>query len=129
MSHGLVGLVTALNVALMMATMFLVGRARARFQIKAPAMSGHPDFERVVRVQMNTIEATLMFLPSLWLFALGLNTLWAGVLGLIWLFGRILFMVGYAKPADKRGLGFIIAFAANGVLLLGAFWGLLRQAL
>ena len=30
-------------------------------------MTGHPEFERAVRVQMNTIEQFVIFLPLLWL--------------------------------------------------------------
>ena len=35
--------------------MIAVGRARARYGVKAPATSGNEDFERVYRVQMNTL--------------------------------------------------------------------------
>jgi len=129
MSHGLPALVTALNVVLMFVTMYLVGRARMRYGVKAPATTGNPDFERVLRVQMNTLEASAMFLPSLWLFALYLSSVWAGVLGMLWILGRILFIAGYMRAADKRGTGFMIGFVANALLLLGAFWGLLRMAL
>jgi len=129
MSHGLPALVTALNVVLMFVTMYLVGRARMRYGVKAPATTGNPDFERVLRVQMNTLEASAMFLPSLWLFALYLSSVWAGVLGMLWILGRILFIAGYMGAADKRGTGFMIGFVANALLLLGAFWGLLRMAL
>jgi len=129
MSHGLPALVTALNVVLMFVTMYLVGRARMRYGVKAPATTGNPDFERVLRVQMNTLEASAMFLPSLWLFALYLSSVWAGVLGMLWILGRILFTAGYMRAADKRGTGFMIGFVANALLLLGAFWGLLRMAL
>ena len=42
-------------VALLEYTVFtaLVGRARGRYGIKAPATVGNPDFERVYRVQQN----------------------------------------------------------------------------
>jgi glutathione S-transferase len=129
MSHGLPALVTALTVLLLMATMILVGRARGRHGIKAPTMSGPPEFERTIRIQANSNEAALMFLPSLWLFALYFSSVWAGALGLIWLLGRLLFAVGYARAAEKRTAGFVIAFAAQTLLLLGAIIGLFRAAL
>jgi glutathione S-transferase len=122
-------LVTALTVLLLMATMILVGRARGRHGIKAPTMSGPPEFERTIRIQANSNEAALMFLPSLWLFALYFSSVWAGALGLIWLLGRLLFAVGYARAAEKRTAGFVIAFAAQTLLLLGAIIGLFRAAL
>jgi glutathione S-transferase len=129
MSHGLPALVTALTVLLLMATMILVGRARGRHGIKAPTMSGPPEFERTIRIQANSNEAALMFLPSLWLFALYFSSVWAGALGLIWLLGRLLFAVGYARAAEKRTAGFVIAFVAQTLLLLGAIIGLFRAAL
>jgi glutathione S-transferase len=101
-----------------------VGRARARFGIKAPAITGHPDFERIVRVQMNTLEWMPIFLPALWLFAVYVNDLGAAALGIVWIIGRIIFMVGYTQAADKRGSGFSIQALAAGVLLVGALIGI-----
>ncbi|MCE3005098.1 MAG: MAPEG family protein [Xanthomonadaceae bacterium] len=118
-------LVTLLTVALLMTTMFMVGSARRRFGIHAPATTGHPDFERVFRAQMNTQEATLMFLPCLWLAALHWNAYWAGYIGLAWVAGRFWYAFGYARAAAKRSAGFGIAFLANVVLFGAAAWGLL----
>ena len=70
-----------------------------------PATSGHPDFERVFRVQMNTLEWMPIFLPSLWLFAIYISDLYAAVLGLIWIAGRVLYLTGYSQAAAKRGRG------------------------
>lgn len=118
-------LVTLLTVVLLMTTMFMVGNARRRFGIKAPATTGHPDFERVFRAQMNTIEATLMFLPCLWLAAVHWNAYCAGYIGLAWVVGRFWYAFGYAKAAGQRSAGFGIGFLANVVLLGAAAWGLL----
>ena len=63
-------LVTCLALLLYFLTSVRVAKARATFGIKAPATSGNPDFERVFRVQMNTLEWLPIFLPSLWLFAI-----------------------------------------------------------
>ncbi len=52
--------------------------------IKAPAISGHPDFERYFRVQANTLEWMPIFLPSLWLFALYVSDMGAAAIGLVW---------------------------------------------
>ena len=62
-------LVTLLAIALYFYTGLLVAKARAKFGVQAPATTGHPDFERVFRVQMNTLEWMPIFLPLLWLFA------------------------------------------------------------
>jgi glutathione S-transferase len=99
---------------------FRVGRARAVFGVKAPATTGNADFERVFRVQMNTLEWMPVFLPSLWLFAIYISDGLAAVLGLVWIAGRILYLTGYSQAANKRGLGFGIQAAAAIVLWLGA---------
>jgi glutathione S-transferase len=97
-----------------------VARARAQFKIKAPAISGDPDFERVFRVQMNTLEWLPIFLPSLWLFAIYVSDQIAAVVGLVWIAGRVLYMIGYEQAASKRSRGFAIQSFATGVLLLGS---------
>ncbi|HEY5127915.1 MAG TPA: MAPEG family protein [Bradyrhizobium sp.] len=113
-------LITCLAIALYFLTSIRVAKARAAFGIKAPAISGHPDFERVFRVQMNTLEWLPIFLPSLWLFAIYLSDPVAAAIGLVWIAGRILYMTGYSQAAEKRGRGFRIQAMATGILWLGA---------
>jgi glutathione S-transferase len=114
-------LVTCLAILFYFYTSFQVGKARATFGIKAPAISGNPDFERVFRVQMNTLEWLPFFLPSLWLFAIYISDPIAAAIGLVWIAGRILYMTGYSQAASKRGRGFGIQAMAAGILWLGAF--------
>lgn len=97
---------------------FAVGRARGRYKIAAPATTGNPDFERMFRVQMNTLEALAMFLPALWIAATYGNPTWAGGIGLVWVVGRIWYAIAYAYDAHKRGPGFAIGMLATTVLLL-----------
>ncbi len=113
-------LVTCLAILLYFVTSAQVAKARATFGIKAPAISGNPDFERVFRVQMNTLEWLPIFLPALWLFAIYISDAIAAALGVIWIIGRILYMTGYSKAANKRGLGFGIQASAAILLWLGA---------
>ncbi len=113
-------LVTCLAIALYFFTSIRVAKARAAFGIKAPAITGHADFERVFRVQMNTLEWMPIFLPSLWLFAIYISDPIAAAIGLIWIAGRILYMTGYSQAADKRGRGFGVQAMATGILWLGA---------
>ncbi len=101
-------------------TSVAVARARARYGVKAPAVSGHPDFERYFRVQANTLEWMPIFLPSLWLFAIYVSDIGAAVIGLVWILGRILYFIGYTMAAEKRGRGFAVQALAATVLLLGA---------
>ena len=81
-------LVTLLAVALYFYTGLLVAKARQKYGVKAPATTGNPDFERVFRVQMNTLEWMPIFLPLLWFFVLYVNDWGAALLGLVWLAGR-----------------------------------------
>jgi glutathione S-transferase len=117
-------LVTVLAVALYFFTGILVARARQKFDVPAPAMSGQPDFDRAFRVQMNTLEWMPIFLPLLWLFAFYVSDWAAAVLGLVWIGGRVLYIQGYSAAANKRHRGFGIQAVASGVLLIGAFAGI-----
>ncbi|WP_244533000.1 MAPEG family protein [Geitlerinema sp. PCC 9228] len=100
-----------------------VGRARAKYQIKPPQTTGNPNFERVLRVQQNTIEQMLMFLPALWIFSNYVSSMWGAILGSIWIIGRIVYAIGYYQAAEKRGLGFGITSLSTLVLLVGALVG------
>ena len=113
-------LVTCLAILFYFFTSIRVSKARAAFGVKVPATSGHPDFERVFRVQMNTLEWMPIFLPSLWLFAIYISDPIAAAIGLVWIAGRILYMTGYSQAANKRGRGFGIQAMAAGFLWLGA---------
>jgi glutathione S-transferase len=113
-------LVTCLAIALYFFTSIRVAKARAKFGIKAPAITGNDDFERVFRVQMNTLEWMPIFLPSLWLFAIYISDPVAAVIGLVWIAGRALYLTGYSQAANKRSRGFGIQALATGILWLGA---------
>jgi glutathione S-transferase len=113
-------IVTCLGILVYFVTLFQVSRARATFGVKAPATTGHPDFERVFRVQMNTLEWMPIFLPSLWLFAIYISDAVAAAIGLVWVAGRILYLIGYSRAADQRGTGFGIQALAAAILWLGA---------
>lgn len=84
----------------------LVGQARGKFNVEAPAVSGHPEFERHYRVQMNTLEMLVFFLPTLYLFAQYVNPLIGAGLGLIYLVGRFVYQRSYVKDPKTRSLGF-----------------------
>ena len=118
--HHFTALVTCLAIAFYFFTTIQVSKARAAFGIKVPATSGHPDFERVFRVQMNTLEWMPIFLPALWLFAIYIGDRYAALLGLVWIAGRVLYLTGYSQAAAKRGPGFIIQAVAGLLLWAGA---------
>lgn len=111
--YHVTALVTLLAIAVYFYSSILVSQARRKFGVKLPATSGNPDFERVFRAQMNTLEWLPIFLPSLWLFAIYISDPIAAALGLVWVVGRVLYILGYAQATEKRGRGFAIqAFAA-----------------
>ncbi|HEY3681190.1 MAG TPA: MAPEG family protein [Bradyrhizobium sp.] len=123
--YKLTALVTCLAIAVYFFSSILVSRARVKFGVKLPAISGNPDFERVFRAQMNTLEWLPMFLPSLWLFAIYIGDGIAAALGAVWAIGRILYVLGYAKAVEKRGPGFAIQATATVALWLGAVGAIL----
>ena len=108
---------------------YAVGRARTRYKVPAPAMSGHEVFDRYFRAQMNTLEQLVVFLPSLWLFAHYINA-WAAVaLGLLFIVGRALYFRGYVQAAESRHAGFVLSAIPNVTLLIGALIGVSRAIL
>ena len=118
-------LATLLAVGLYFSTGLLVARARGRTGIKAPATTGHPDFERAFRVQQNTLEWMPIFLPALWLCALFVSDRWAAAGGAVWIVGRVLYVRGYLEAANKRGTGFAVQALASVVLWLAALAGVI----
>src|SRR5271170_4064713 len=120
-------LVTVLAVLFYFYTGFRVPAARRKFGVPVPATVGNPDFERVLRVQMNTLEWMPIFLPLLWLAAYYVGDRSAAAVGVVWIAGRMMYMVGYTAAAEKRGLGFGIQALACVVLLIGALVGIVTS--
>ena len=101
----------------------LVGKARMDTGIKAPAISGNEQFERWFRVHQNTLEQLVVFLPSLWIFAIFVHELTAAGLGLVFFFGRILYCRSYVRDPDSRGPGFMLSALPSMIMLLGGLIG------
>jgi glutathione S-transferase len=118
--YHLTALVTLFAVLFYFYTCLHVAKARATYGIKAPAMFGQPDFERAFRVQMNTLEWMPIFLPALWLFAIYISDATAAAIGVVWIVGRIMYLLGYSKAAEKRSAGFGIQAFASIALWVGA---------
>ena len=124
-----VHIVTALAVLQFIVYGFRVGSARSRYGIKAPAVAGHEMFERRFRIQQNTLEQLIAFLPGLYLFSRYFNPVWAAVLGVVYLIGREMYSISYARDPAKRGPGFGISFLAVAVLVAGGLIGAIRALL
>ena len=120
--------VTVLAVFLCLYTIMLVGRMRSKHAVHAPAVTGAPEFERAFRVQMNTLEQFVLFLPLLWLATVYpvVSGYLAPGFGLIWLVGRILYASGYMANPAKRSLGFNIGAAAVLGLLVLSIVGIIH---
>lgn len=120
----LTGIVTLVAVLISLGFAILVGRTRARVRIDAPAMSGHPDLERALRIQGNTVEQIVVFLPALWLAALYFQGWLPPIIGAIWCLGRILYAVSYGTH-KQRVPGFALTVLPSVILMVLAAIGLL----
>jgi uncharacterized membrane protein YecN with MAPEG domain len=127
---ALVAVVAVLALLEYFVFVFQCGRARGRLGVAAPAITGNTEFERYYRVQLNTVEQLVIFLPALFLFAHFLA--WHGTaagLGVVFVVGRALYARAYVTDPARRGPGFGLTLLANALLLLGALVGALRAAL
>jgi uncharacterized membrane protein YecN with MAPEG domain len=100
----------------------LVGRARVQYKVDAPAIAGHPVFERYFRVQQNTLELLVMFVPATWLFGTFVSTNWAAILGAVYLVGRIVYLRTYVADPARRSAGFGLSILPILVMILGVLW-------
>src|SRR5664279_4704871 len=114
-------LMTLLAILWYVVTIYQVVRAHSKYKILAPAMSGHPALERAVRVQTNTLEQIVAFLPAMWIYAWFGNPRWAAIACAVWILGRIIYSVGYWVDEKKRGPGFTISFIALAVVWVAAW--------
>jgi glutathione S-transferase len=121
-----VDIVTALAVLQFIVFGFKVGGARGRYGIKAPAITGNEIFERHFRVQQNTLEQLIVFLPGLYLFARYFNPLVAAALGVVYLLGRELYAFTYVKDPANRSVGYGMTFLPMLILVAGGLIGAVR---
>ena len=122
----LTSLATLLAVALMFWTAINVGKARAKYEVKAPATSGHEMFDRAYRIQMNSLESAMLLLPSMWIYAGLVGDLGPGIAGIIWITGRIWYALAYQQDPAKRGPGFGISFLAIAGMWAGGLWAAIK---
>src|SRR5512141_772983 len=101
----------------------LVGNARGKYGVKAPATTGHEVFERYFRVQQNTLELIVVMLPAMWLFARYVSPVWAAVLGLVYFAGRLLYLRSYVADPASRGAGFGLSMLPVLAMVIGAMIG------
>jgi glutathione S-transferase len=116
-------IVTALALLQFVWFAMLVGQARGKYGIKAPAVTGNEIFERHFRVQQNTLELLIIFVPGLYLFSHYFNPLWAASLGVVYLIGRQLYASSYVKDPSSRSAGYGLSALPTLILVLGGLVG------
>ena len=118
-----VDIVTVLAVLQFIVFGFQVGGARGKNGVTAPATTGHEIFERIFRIQQNTLELLVGFIPGIYLFSRYFNPQWATALGVIYLAGRQIYAASYVKEPSKRSLGYGLSFLPVAALLIGGLIG------
>ena len=102
-----------------------VSNARLDFsQSDQPSVTQHsveiysdPKFMIAFRNQMNLLEHLILFMPTLWIFAVGVSDGLAAIVGLGYFIGRVLYARSY--PHSHR-VGFMLAWVSMLVLMIGA---------
>ena len=107
----------------------LVGRARGKYGVKAPAVNGHEMFERAYRVQMNTLELMILLLPGLYLGATLWSPLYTAICGAVYLVGRTIYWRAYMTDPATRTLGFALSMGPILILLIAALVAVARSLL
>lgn len=105
----------------------LVGRARGTYAVAAPAVTGHPLFERYFRVHQNSLEQLIVFIPAVWLFGMYVSATWAAAVGALFLVARVIYGVAYIGSPEKRGPGAVLTAMTEVLLVLGALYGVVRS--
>lgn len=124
----LVQLVIALALVQFFFFLFAVGKARTTYKVSAPATTGNEVFERYFRVQMNTLELLVMFVPAIYIFAQYFGGYLAAGLGVVYLIGRLIYFTSYVKDPKSRSMGYGLSVLPVMIMVVGAAIGAIRAA-
>lgn len=124
----LVHLVIGLALVQFFFFLFAVGKARSTYKVTAPATTGNEVFERYFRVQMNTLELLVMFVPSILIFSQYFGSYLAAALGAIYLIGRLVYFTSYVKDPKSRSIGYGLSATPILIMIAGAIVGAIRAA-
>ncbi len=120
-------LITCIAILEYMAFTLRTGFGRQKYGVEVPAVTGHPEFERIFRVQQNTLEQLIIFLPALWLFSFFASSTIAAGIGLLFVIGRPIYAITYVRDPGTRTLGFLMGFLANVILIVGSLGGIIAS--
>ena len=124
----LVHLVIGLALVQFLFFLMAVGKARGTYKVAAPATTGNEVFERYFRVQMNTLELLVIFVPSIILFGVYISAYIAAALGVVYLIGRLIYFTSYVKDPKSRSIGYGLSALPVTVLVGGSIIGAIRAA-
>ena len=92
---------------------FRVGTARGKYNVPAPKTTGNETWERLYRVQMNTAELLIVFIPAVVMFAHFVSATWALVPGIAFIVGRALYARLYVSNPASRTPGAALSLLSN----------------
>ena len=124
----LVQLVIGLALVQFFFFLFAVGKARVTYKVAAPATTGNEIFERYFRVQMNTLELLVMFVPAILMFGQFFGGYLAAALGVVYLIGRLIYFTTYVKNPSSRSAGYGISVLPIMIMIAGSIIGAIRAA-
>jgi len=124
----LVQLVIGLALVQFFFFLFAVGKARETYKVAAPATTGNEVFERYFRVQMNTLELLVVFIPAISIFSQYFGSYLGAGLGVVYLLGRIVYFTSYVKDPKSRSMGYGLSVLPIMILVVGAIVGAIRAA-
>ena len=103
-----------------------VGISRGKYKVDAPSCEGDENWERLFRVQQNTMEQLIVFIPASYAFAYYMSSKWVLLAGGLYIIGRFLYSAEYLKDPKTRTPGMAMTLLANVILLAGALFGLIK---
>lgn len=100
------------------------GFSRDKYGVNAPSTIGNLQWECIYRVQQNTLEHLVVFIPAMLTFQMYVSQKWVIIPGIIFLVGRGLYSHLYTKDPKSRGPGMILSFFTNIALVVGSLIGI-----